>query len=169
MYTKMKSAVVLLVVCLTLPSCAPEPEKAIDLAEVVASHASVRQRNSATSRTLETLDPGDRVEILEHQDNWYRIRYEGRLIGWMEESTVVTNETLRRIQVMVANSQGLTPQNTGVIRDTANFRLDPGNSDPATIRAEEGREPVSPCYTRGRSLPEPHAGRPAQFFASCWR
>ena len=109
----------------------------MDQATVVANNASVRMKNSSTSRTLQTLDPGDRVEVLERQENWYRIRYEG-LVGWMEESTVVTNETQSRIKDLVAQSQHQSPQNTGAVREDANFRIEPGRSTPIIRRLSTG-------------------------------
>ena len=84
-----------------LTSCAPKPEPVLDQATVVARNASVRLKNSSTSRTLVTLNPGDKVEVLQRQDNWYRIKHGDRLQGWMEESTILTNETMARIRQMV--------------------------------------------------------------------
>src|SRR5437762_2916930 len=71
--------------CLT-SACAPGVEPAVDHATVVAAHASVRLKNSSTSRTLKVLEPGDKIDILEQQEHWYKIRL-GRMQGWMEEST----------------------------------------------------------------------------------
>jgi uncharacterized protein YgiM (DUF1202 family) len=133
----MKRSAALVVVSLALAGCAPEPEIAQDLATVVASHASVRMKNSSTSRTLQTLDPGDRVEILERQENWYRIRYEG-MVGWMEESTVVTNVTQSRVKDLVAQSQHQPPQNTGALREDANFRIEPGRTTSVIRRLGAG-------------------------------
>lgn len=131
-----------LVLSLLLPlfitSCTPKPEPAMDLATVVAKNASVRMKNSSTSRTLHTLDTGDKVEVLERQDNWYRIRYGDRLQGWMEESTVVTNATMNRIKQLVAASQGQAPQNTAMLREDANFRIEPGRATPIIRRLEAG-------------------------------
>src|SRR5215813_8679989 len=100
-----------LLVTFLAASCAAKPEPALDQATIVAKYASLRMRNSSTSRTLRVLDPGDKVEILEHQDNWYRVRYGSDVQGWMEESTLLTNETKNRIQKLVAASQSLEPQN----------------------------------------------------------
>src|SRR5215510_14035634 len=96
-----RSTKVLLVLLLATSACAPKPEPSLDQATVVASHASVRQRNSSTSRTIVTLEVGDKIDVLERQQNWYRIRL-GDVQGWMEESTIVTNATLGRIQEMVS-------------------------------------------------------------------
>src|SRR6202521_2525228 len=87
-----------LLVSLLMTGCAPKPEPVIDQAKVVSKNASLRLKNSSTSRTLRVLDIGDKVEVLEHQDNWYRVRYGPDVQGWMEESTVVTTDTKKRIQ-----------------------------------------------------------------------
>jgi hypothetical protein len=74
------------------------------------------------------LENGEKVGVLEHQDNWYRVRYGNDVEGWMEASTVVTNETKERIKKLVAESQHLEPQNTAVLKQEANLRLEPGRS-----------------------------------------
>src|SRR5262245_65956645 len=88
-------------VLLFVVSCAPKPEPILDEGTVVAKNASLRLKNSSTSRTLRVLDTGDKVDVLEHQDNWYRVRYGSDVEGWMEESTVLTNQTRDRIQKLV--------------------------------------------------------------------
>ena len=130
--------VVALFVLLLLVSCSPQPEPILDQATVVAKNASVRLKNSSTSRTLRTLDTGDRVNVLERQDNWYRIRYGDEVEGWMEESTVVTNATKKRIQELVVASQDQSPQNTAVLHDDANLRIEPGRSSPIIRKLDRG-------------------------------
>ncbi len=119
-------------------TCAPKPEPVVDHGTVVAKNASLRLKNSSTSRTLRVLDNGDKVDILERQDNWYRVRFNTDVQGWMEESTVVTNETRNRIQQLAAASQNQEPQNTAVLKQQANFRLEPGRSTTIIRRADSG-------------------------------
>jgi uncharacterized protein YgiM (DUF1202 family) len=130
--------VVALSVLLLLLSCSPRREPILDQATVVAKNASVRLKNSSTSRTLRTLDTGDRVNVLERQDNWYRIRYGDEVEGWMEESTVVTNATKKRIQELVVASQDQSPQNTAVLREDANLRIEPGRSTSIIRKLDRG-------------------------------
>ena len=113
---------------LLVTSCASKPEPVVDHATVVSKNASLRLKNSSTSRTLRVLDTGDTVDVLEHQDNWYRVRYGPNVQGWMEASTVVTNETKNQIQKLVAASRNLAPQNTAQLKQDANMRLEPGRS-----------------------------------------
>lgn len=129
------------VIVFFLASCAPKLEPPMDQATVTARNSSLRLKNSSTSRTLRVLDPGDKVDVLEHQDNWYRVRYGPDVEGWMEESTVVTNETKSKIQKLANDSQNLEPQNTAKLKQDANLRLEPGRST-SIIRRVEGRTKV---------------------------
>ena len=129
---------VVLLTLLLVSSCAPRPEPILDQATVVAKNASLRMKNSSTSRTLRVLDTGDKVAVLERQDNWYRVRFGDDVEGWMEESTVVTNATRSRIQNLVSESEGQTPQNTAVVREEANFRIDPGRNTSIIRKLDSG-------------------------------
>jgi len=122
-----------------LTSCGPSnSEPVVDQATVVARNASLRLKNSSTSRTLVLLNTGDKVDVLEQQENWYRVRYGSDVEGWMEGSTVLTNDTRGRIQKLVEESQHLEPQNTGVLNQAANLRLEPGRSTSIIRRVDEG-------------------------------
>lgn len=110
-----------------LSACSPEPKPPIGFATVNALHASLRSRNSATSRTLKVLEPGERVELLEQQDRWFRVRL-GETVGWMEISTILTDEVRTKIQAVAAAARAQTAQNTGSLRQDANLRLEPGRS-----------------------------------------
>lgn len=128
-----------LVTLLLLSGCAQsKTEEIIDHATVVADRASVRAKNSSTSRTLQVLAAGEKVEVLERDGNWFRIRYDEQLQGWMEETTLVTSAMQARVQEMVAASQNLQPQNTAVLSDSANFRIEPGRTTPVIRRLDQG-------------------------------
>jgi SH3 domain-containing protein len=123
--------------CFVLTACGPSnPDPVLDHGTVIAKNTSLRLKNSSTSRTLRVLDTGDQVDVLEHQDNWYRVRYGRDVQGWMEESTVLTNEARDRIQKLVASSQNLEPQNTAVLKQDANLRLEPGRTTSIIRRVE---------------------------------
>src|SRR3954471_18106040 len=123
---------------LLISSCSPRPEPILDQATVVARNASLRMKNSSTSRTLRVMDTGDKVDVLERHDNWYRVRIGEEIEGWMEESTVVTNATRNRIHEMVSASESQVPQNTAVLREDANFRIEPGRNTAIIRRLDTG-------------------------------
>ena len=112
---------------IVLSGCGPRKEPAKEQATVVAKHASVRMKNSATSRTLATLEPDAKIDILEKQGNWYRIR-SGETQGWMEETTLLTDAMAAQLKSMVDEAKKQEAQNTALLRDDVNLRLEPGRN-----------------------------------------
>jgi len=154
----MKAALTLvLAFSVVLTGCGPKKEPAKEQATVVANHASVRMKNSATSRTLATLEPNTKIDIMEKQGNWYRIRY-GETQGWMEETTLLTEGMAAKLAAMVAEAKKQEPQNTAVLSEDVNLRLEPGRTTkimrrlPAETKVE---------VLERRTLPRPNSNPPA--------
>lgn len=121
-------------------SCGPGKTPAIDQGTVNAQHSSLRSRNSEDSRTVKVLEPGEHVEILEQQGRWFRVR-QGDIEGWMETSKVLTDSARNRMQENIDSSRNQLPQNTGVLSEDANLRIEPGRST-AILRRVPARTPV---------------------------
>lgn len=124
-----------LIVVIGLSACERKPDPAIGEATVNTEHASLRVKNSSTSRTIQVMEPGDHVQILERQDRWYRVRV-ADIEGWMEVSTLVTDAMKKQIQEVVDSARNLVTQNTGVLTQGANLRLEPGRSTSVLKRLE---------------------------------
>jgi len=86
------------------------------------------------------MEPGDHVEILERQDRWYRVRV-GEVEGWMEVSTLVTDAMRKQIQETVDSARKQVPQNTGILLQDANLRVEPGRST-SVLRRIAARTPL---------------------------
>jgi hypothetical protein len=127
--------VFLSIMAIALSACAPELAPSIGEATVNAEHASLRSRNMATSRTIQVMEPGDHVQILERQDRWYRVRV-GDTEGWMEISTLVTDDMKKQMQQIVESARNQVPQNTGTLTQGANLRLEPGRATSVLKRLE---------------------------------
>jgi hypothetical protein len=106
-------------------ACSSQPVPV--LATVNAEHASLRSRNSATSRTLRVLEPGTKVEVLEQLGRWYRVRL-GDTEGFMDVSTLLTDAMRDHIQEGINSAINQVPQNTGILADDGNLRVDPGRN-----------------------------------------
>jgi hypothetical protein len=154
----MKAALTLaLAFSIVFSGCGPQKEPAKEQATVVAKHASVRMKNSATSRTLATLEPDAKIDIMEKQGNWYRIR-SGETQGWMEETTLLTDTMAAQLKTMVDEAKKQEVQNTAQLRDDANLRLEPGRNT-KVMRRLAGETKVE--ILERKTLPRPNANPPA--------
>ena len=97
------------------------------MATVNVEHASLRSRDSATSRTLKVLEPGTKVEVLEQLGRWYRVRL-GDTEGYMDASTLLTDAMRDHIQESINSAINQVAQNTGVLAEAGNLRVDPGRN-----------------------------------------
>src|SRR5688572_6385387 len=132
--------VVSLFTAVGLSACGPKRAPAIGEATVNTEHASLRARNSGTSRTIQVMEPGDHVQILERQDRWYRVRA-GDIEGWMDVSTLITDEMRKQTQEVIDSARNQVPQNTGTLVQDANLRLVPGRST-SILRRVNSKTPV---------------------------
>lgn len=114
-------------------SCGLESEPVLDQASVIVNSTSARAEPSTSSRTLFRLAEGKRVSILEKSGTWYRILDEDSFEGWMDESTLLRDSTLARMETMLEESRPLPSQNTVTTVDEVNLRLEPGR-DTAIVR-----------------------------------
>jgi SH3-like domain-containing protein len=147
-----------LTAAILLTSCAPKKEPAKEQATTVGKpNSSVRMKNNANSRTLSTLEPDTKVEILEKQGNWYRIR-SGETQGWMEETTLRTQTMADKLQAMVVAASKQEAQNTALIRNDANLRLDPGRNTTILHRLETDAKVE---ILERKTLPRPNSNPPA--------
>src|SRR5262245_46751899 len=113
--------------CLLATACGPRQMPPIDKATVNTVHASVRVRGTDGSRTLKVLEPGDHVEILEQQGRWYRVRLND-IEGWMEASTLLPDSIRNRMQENIESAKKQIPQNTGILTEDGNLRIEPGRT-----------------------------------------
>ena len=118
---------------LTLAACLPEPDPAIDQGTVLADNTPARIDASASSRTLFVLDSGDRVDILSKRGSWYLIRDFERVEGWIDEGSLIRDDTRDAMRAAVVDARARQLQNTATATDTFNLRLAPGR-DSAIIR-----------------------------------
>jgi hypothetical protein len=140
-----------------LSACGSNTVPAIGQATVNAQHASLRAKNSATSRTIQVMEPGDKVEILERVDRWYRVRLND-VEGWMEVSTLLTDDMEKQIQETLAAARNQQAHNTGVLAQDGNLRVEPGRST-SVLRRLPARTKVE--VLERKTLPREPSGQDA--------
>jgi SH3-like domain-containing protein len=69
---------------------------------------------------------GDRVEVLDHDRRFVKVRTADGTTGWMEQRYLVSQEVFDQIQKLTADNQNDPVQARGVTRNDTNLHVEPG-------------------------------------------
>ncbi|SRR5258708_6116637 len=73
-----------------------------------------------------TVKNGERVEVLEHEKRFSRVRTAGGIEGWIEQRYLVDEQTYNGLQKLTQENLGDPVQAPGVLRNDSNLHLTPG-------------------------------------------
>jgi SH3-like domain-containing protein len=93
---------------------------------VSAPQTVLRDRVSAVYNKVGTVQNGDRLEVLEKQKRFVRVRAAGGQEGWIELRSLVTEDTFKGFEKMAADSKQSSVQGHGVTRAQLNMHILPG-------------------------------------------
>lgn len=87
---------------------------AANSATVTVETANLRETASSTSKILELINKGENVEIVEKEEDWYKVKYKG-IVGYLRNDLVtVGNEDI------TSNNDNSTLENTTNTENTSN-------------------------------------------------
>jgi len=110
---------------LSLPACSRH-KKAAELGYVSVPQAILRDRVATVYSKVGTLKNGDRVEIMERERRFVRIRTDTGMEGWIEQRYLVTQQVYDGFQKLGNDEQNDPLQATGTTRNDTNIHLEPG-------------------------------------------
>ena len=93
---------------------------------VSAPQTVLRDRVSAVFNKVGTVKNGDRVEVLEKQKRFVRVRAAGGVEGWIELRSLVTEDTYKAFEKMATDNKQTPVQGHGVTRAQLNMHVQPG-------------------------------------------
>jgi uncharacterized protein YgiM (DUF1202 family) len=95
-------------------------------AYVSAPQVILRDRVAAVYNKVGTVKNGERVEILDRDRRFAKIRTTGQTEGWMEQRYLVTQEVYDGFQKLTQQTQNDPVQAAAVTRNDTNLHLEPG-------------------------------------------
>jgi SH3-like domain-containing protein len=146
---------------LLFSACRRGRGRAGDPAYVSAPQAILRDRVAAVYNKTGSVKNGERVEILDRDRRFARVRTANRTEGWMEQRYLVTQQVYDAFQKLAQQEQNDPVQSAAVTRNETNLHLDPGRDTDHLFQLDQGAK-VS-LLKRGsveKALPGP-APRPA--------
>jgi len=118
--------VVMLASILLLPACGRGRHRVLEVAYVSAPQAALRDQVAAIFNRVGNVKNGERVEVLEREKRFARIRTGTGIEGWIEQRYLVDQKTFDALQKLTTDHQSDPVQAPGVLRNETNLHVTPG-------------------------------------------
>lgn len=118
-------ALLVLALC-PLAGCGRGRHRVLEIAYVSASQASLRDQVAQMYNRVGSVKNGERVEVLEHEKRFARVRTSSGLEGWIEQRYLVDQKTFDGLQKLKQDNQNAPVQAPGVMRNETNLHITPG-------------------------------------------
>ena len=93
---------------------------------VAAPSALLRDRVAAIYNRVATVKNGDRLEVLDRQKRFVKVRTDAGQEGWIEQRNLVTADVYAGFQKLATDNGTLPAQGRGLTRNSLNMHLTPG-------------------------------------------
>jgi SH3-like domain-containing protein len=113
-------------VSLALPACNRRGHRVLEVAYVSAPQASLRDQVAAIYNRVGNVKNGERVEVMEREKRFVRVRTAGGLEGWIEQRYLVDQKTFDGLQKLTQDNKDDPVQAPGVLRNDTNLHITPG-------------------------------------------
>jgi SH3-like domain-containing protein len=133
---------------------------------VSAPQANLRDHVATVYNRVGTVKNGDRVEVLEHQKRFVRVRTDQKVEGWIELRSLVPHEIYDQFQQLVKDNRTTPVEGHGITRVELNMHVSPGReTDTLYQLTENSKVDVLKRSTSGRATPEEIAAKKAAALA----
>lgn len=122
---------------------------------VSAPQGNLRDHVAAVYNRVGSVKNGDRIEVLERQKRFVRVRTAQKVEGWIELRALVPRETYDHFQQLSKDSRATPVEGHGVTRVELNMHVSPGReTDTLYQLAENSKVEMLKRATTGRATPE---------------
>jgi len=111
---------------LSVPGCSRGRHRVLDVAYVSAQQTTLRDQVAAIYNRVGSVKNGERVEILEREKRFVRVRTASGIEGWIEQRYLVDQKTFDGLQKLTQDNQSDPVQSPGILRNETNLHLTPG-------------------------------------------
>jgi len=163
---------------LLFSACGRGRSRVLETDYVSAPQAFLRDRVAAVYNKTGTVKNGDRVDILERDRRFARIRTAGGTEGWIEQRYLVTQQVFDGFQNLAQQAQNNPGQAVDVTRNDTNLHLEPGrDTEHLYLLSQGSKVSLLQRATAGKNAPsaplmsankEPSAPQPSASLEDWW-
>jgi SH3-like domain-containing protein len=146
---------------LLLSGCSRGRGRVQEIAYVSAPQAILRDHVSAVFSKTGVVKNGDRVQILERERRFARVRTAGGAEGWIEQRSLVPQAIYDGFQRLAQQAQNAPVQATGTTRNDTNIHLDPGRETEHLYQLNQGSKVSIVKRATAEKIAPGAAARPA--------
>jgi len=129
------------VLCLGLFSaCNRGHQHVLETAYVSAVQAILRDHVAAVFEKTGVVKNGDRVEVLDHDRRFVKVRTATGVTGWVEQRFLVSQQVYDQIQKVAADNQNDPIQAQGATRNDTNLHVEPGRETEHLYQISSGEK-----------------------------
>jgi len=107
-------------------ACNRRGHRVLEVNYVSAPQATLRDQVATIYNRVGTVKNGERVEVLEHEKRFSRVRTASGLEGWIEQRFLVDQQTYDALQKLTQANLNDPVQAPGVLRNETNLHITPG-------------------------------------------
>jgi SH3-like domain-containing protein len=120
--------------------CKRGPLHSNEIAYVSAPQVNLRDRVAAIYNKVGTAKNGEKLEILEHQKRFVRVRTQGGQEGWVEERYLIGPDIYDAFQKLATDNKTTSVQSHGTTRAELNMHVSPGRDTEKLYQLADGEK-----------------------------
>ena len=123
-----------------LAGCNRGRGRVLEIAYVSGVQANLRDHVAAVYEKTGVVKNGERVEVLDHDRRFVKVRTATGVTGWVEQRYLVGQEVFDRIQKLTADNQNDPVQAQGATRNDTNLHVEPGRDTEHLYQISSGEK-----------------------------
>jgi SH3-like domain-containing protein len=123
---------------LGISACNRGRHHVLEVNYVSAVQATLRDQVATVYNRVGTVKNGERVEVLEREKRFARVRTSGGFEGWIEQRFLVDQQTYDGLQKLTQDNTSDPVQSPGVLRTETNLHLTPGRESEHLYQLSSG-------------------------------
>lgn len=153
---------------ITLAACGHRGKRVLEVNYVSAPQVVLRDQLSQVFNKVGTAKNGDRVEVIDREKRFAKVRTATGVEGWVEQRYLVNQQVFDAFQKMAQDAKATPVEGTASTRNDTNLHVEPGRDTEHLYQLAQGTKisifkresvektsPVAPAKTNSKSTGPP--------------